>query len=136
MKRTYKQDNMVGREVFTKLTCFKLQENPTGTSNWLISLRFNEMESAKIENARVELFVIQDKIRQTKFNFPKKSNYILHFNETIKLLNGEKSAFVYAIISYKKEGWPKEFRLRSNIAIIFPKRAMELLKENNTKVEK
>ena len=24
----------------------------------------------------------------------------------------------------------KEFRLRSNIAIIFPKRAMELLKEN------
>jgi len=65
------------------------------------------MKSAKIENARVELFVIQDKIRQTKFNFPKKSNSILHFNETIKLLNGEKSAFVYAIISYKKEGWPK-----------------------------
>jgi len=128
MKRTYKQNHE--SEVFTKLTCFKLQENPTGSSNWLISLRLQEMEEAKIEKAKIELFVIQDKIRQTKFQFDSISNHIIHFNDTIKLLNGEKSAFVYAIISYKKTGWPKEFRLRSNIAIIFPKRAMELLKEN------
>merc|ERR1712062_961230 len=73
------------------------------------SLRLQEMEEAKIEKAKIELFVIQDKIRQTKFQFDSISNHIIHFNDTIKLLNGEKSAFVYAIISYKKTGWQRDF---------------------------
>jgi len=35
MKRTYKSNHLY--EVYSTLTCYKLKDNPTGSSNWLVS---------------------------------------------------------------------------------------------------
>ena len=38
MKRTYKSNHLY--EVFSTLTCYKLKDNPTGSSNWLVSGKY------------------------------------------------------------------------------------------------
>jgi len=126
MKRTYKNNHLY--EVYSTLTCYKLKDNPTGSSNWLVSVRFNESDTAELTNARIEIFVTQDQVRKYTLELPHADGSIIQCNQTIKLLAEDKTAFCYAIITYQKEGWPKQYRLRSNIAMLFPKKAMQLLK--------
>lgn len=130
MKRTYKRNHLY--EVYSTLTCYKLKDNPTGSSNWLISVRFNEAVTANLTNARVEIFIVQDQVRTFTLELPHVHGSMIQCNQSIKLLAEDKAAFCYAIITYQKEGWPKEYRLRSNIGMLFPRKAMQLLKGDET----
>ena len=78
-------------------------------------MRFNEAKTANLTNARVEVFVVQDQVRKFTLELPHVDGSMIQCNQTIKLLAEDKAAFCYAIITYQKEGWPKEYRLRSNI---------------------
>ena len=78
-------------------------------------MRFNEANTANLTNARVEIFIVQDQVRKFTLELPHVHGSMIHCNQIIKLLAEDKAAFCYAIITYQKEGWPKEYRLRSNI---------------------
>ena len=63
-------------------------------------------------------------------DFPSPNGTVLQLNHAIKLkepgknlINGlimelhflDKAAFAFGIITYRKAGWPKEYRLRTNV---------------------
>ena len=90
-------------------------------------MRFNEAKTANLTNARIEIFIVQDQVRKFTLELPHVDGSMIQCNQTIKLLSEDKAAFCYAIITYQKEGWPKEYRLRSNIGYVIKNWATTML---------
>jgi len=130
MRKTYKKlEHMY--DIHSTITCFQLKQNVTGTSNWAISVRLNEADDAVLSKARIEIVVVQDKVRMKSVDFPTPSGSVLHFNHNVKLREPDKAAFAFGIITYTKQGWPKEYRLRTNVSVMLPQKAMEKFKGLN-----
>lgn len=127
MRKSYKKlEHMY--DINSTITCFQLKANKTGTSNWMISVRLNESDDAILETARIEIIVVQEKIRMKSVDFPHPKGTVLQLNHVVKLREPDKAAFAFGIITYRKTGWPKEYRLRTNVSVMLPKKAMQKFK--------
>lgn len=127
MRKSYKKlEHMY--DINSTITCFQLKANKTGTSNWMISVRLNESNDAILETARIEIIIVQEKIRMKAVEFPDPKGTVLQLNHVVKLREPDKAAFAFGIITYRKTGWPKEYRLRTNVSVMLPKKAMQKFK--------
>lgn len=128
-----KQENVDVNSKIT-ITAYCLAVNETGTSNWVISVHFEDL-NAEINEGHVEISVTEqeENVLRSRINCNDSKPDLLHFTRTIKLKNTSQVAFVRGNVKYKREGISGWITCRSPVIVLLGKSPKEIFKNLQNK---
>ncbi|CBY41490.1 unnamed protein product [Oikopleura dioica] len=93
------------------LTALCLKKNPTGTTNWIITVDLEDTDST-IESALIELTVVEESENTIRFRAEPEECGVdsIHYARTIKLRHQAQVAFVSAKVTYRRSDFNQEIR--------------------------
>lgn len=105
------------------LTALCLKKNPTGTTNWIITVDLEDTDST-IESALIELTVVEESENTIRFRAEPEECGVdsIHYARTIKLRHQAQVAFVSAKVTYRRSDFNQEIRMKSATAVLVGRR--------------
>ncbi|CAG5099186.1 Oidioi.mRNA.OKI2018_I69.XSR.g16327.t2.cds [Oikopleura dioica] len=105
------------------LTAMCLKKNPTGTTNWIITVDLEDTDST-IEGALIELTVIEESENTIRYRAEPHEQGVdsIHYARTIKLRHQSQVAFVSAKVTYRRSDFSQEIRMKSATAVLVGRR--------------
>lgn len=117
------------------LTALCLKKNPTGTSNWIITVDLEDTDST-IEGALIELTVVEESENTIRFRAEPEELGVdsIHYARTIKLRHQAQVAFVSAKVTYRRSDFNQEIRMKSATAVLVGRRNLTGYQNEDTNV--
>jgi len=117
------------------LTALCLKKNPTGTSNWIITVDLEDTDST-IEGALIELTVVEESENTIRFRAEPEDQGVdsIHYARTIKLRHQAQVAFVSAKVTYRRSDFNQEIRMKSATAVLVGRRNLTGYQNEDTNV--
>jgi len=105
------------------LTALCLKKNPTGTTNWIITVDLEDTDST-IESALIELTVVEESENTIRYRAEPEEYGVdsIHYARTIKLRHQAQVAFVSAKVTYRRSDFNQEIRMKSATAVLVGRR--------------
>lgn len=105
------------------LTALCLKKNPSGTTNWIITVDLEDTDST-IESALIELTVVEESENTIRYRAEPEEYGVdsIHYARTIKLRHQAQVAFVSAKVTYRRSDFNQEIRMKSATAVLVGRR--------------